>query len=96
MGDVGSLAIGGALGTLAVLSKNEIASAIIHGVFLTEIISVMLQVASFKSRGKRIFKMAPLHHHFELTGLPEPKITVRFWIVSVLFGGVALLGLKLR
>jgi phospho-N-acetylmuramoyl-pentapeptide-transferase len=56
----------------------------------------MLQVASFKARGKRIFKMAPLHHHFELLGLPEPKITVRFWIVSVLFGGVALLGLKLR
>jgi phospho-N-acetylmuramoyl-pentapeptide-transferase len=96
MGDVGSLALGGALGTLAVLSKNELASAIIHGVFLIEILSVMLQVASFKARGKRIFKMAPLHHHFELLGLPEPKITVRFWIVSVLFGGVALLGLKLR
>jgi phospho-N-acetylmuramoyl-pentapeptide-transferase len=96
MGDVGSLALGGALGTLAVLSKNELASAIIHGVFLVEILSVMLQVASFKARGKRIFKMAPLHHHFELLGLPEPKITVRFWIVSVLFGGVALLGLKLR
>jgi phospho-N-acetylmuramoyl-pentapeptide-transferase len=61
-----------------------------------EILSVMLQVASFKARGKRIFKMAPLHHHFELVGLPEPKITVRFWIISVLFGGVAILGLKLR
>ncbi len=96
MGDVGSLALGGALGTLAVLSKNELASAIIHGVFLIEILSVMLQVVSFKTRGKRIFKMAPLHHHFELLGMPEPKITVRFWIVSVLFGGVALLGLKLR
>jgi phospho-N-acetylmuramoyl-pentapeptide-transferase len=96
MGDVGSLALGGALGTLAVLSKNELASAIIHGVFLIEIVSVMLQVASFKARGKRIFKMAPLHHHFELLGLPEPKIIVRFWIISVLFGGVALLGLKLR
>ncbi|MBK7858203.1 MAG: phospho-N-acetylmuramoyl-pentapeptide-transferase [Archangiaceae bacterium] len=96
MGDVGSLALGGALGTLAVLSKNEIASAIIHGVFLTEILSVMLQVASFKSRGKRIFKMAPLHHHFELVGLPEPKIIVRFWIASVLCGGIAILGLKLR
>ncbi len=96
MGDVGSLALGGALGTLAVLSKNEIASAIIHGVFLTEILSVMLQVASFKSRGKRIFKMAPLHHHFELSGLPEPKIIVRFWIASVLCGGIAILGLKLR
>jgi phospho-N-acetylmuramoyl-pentapeptide-transferase len=96
MGDVGSLALGGALGTLAVLSKNEIASAIIHGVFLAEILSVMLQVASFKSRGKRIFKMAPLHHHFELVGLPEPKIIVRFWIASVLCGGIAILGLKLR
>ncbi len=96
MGDVGSLALGGALGTLAVLSKNEIASAIIHGVFLTEIVSVMLQVASFKARGKRIFKMAPLHHHFELVGYPEPKIIVRFWIASVLCGGIAILGLKLR
>jgi phospho-N-acetylmuramoyl-pentapeptide-transferase len=96
MGDVGSLALGGALGTLAVLSKNELLSSIIHGVFLAEIVSVMLQVASFKSRGKRIFKMAPLHHHYELVGMAEPKIIVRFWIASVLFGGIAILGLKLR
>src|SRR6185295_12148817 len=96
MGDIGALALGGALGTLAVLSKHELVSGIIHGVFLAEILSVMLQVASFKTRGKRIFKMAPVHHHFELAGLPEPKIIVRFWIASVLCGGIAILGLKLR
>jgi phospho-N-acetylmuramoyl-pentapeptide-transferase len=96
MGDVGSLALGGALGGLAVLSKNEVVSAIIHGVFFAEILSVIFQVASFKLRGKRIFRMAPLHHHFELKGLAEPKIIVRFWIVSILCGGIALLSLKLR
>lgn len=96
MGDVGSLALGGALGTLAVLSKNEIVSAIIHGVFLFEISSVMIQVASFRMTGKRVFKMAPVHHHFELKGMAEPKIIVRFWIASILCGGVALLSLKLR
>ena len=96
MGDVGSLALGGALGTLAVLSKNEVVSAIIHGVFLAEALSVMIQVASFKMTGKRVFKMAPVHHHFELKGLAEPKIIVRFWIVAILCGGVALLSLKLR
>jgi phospho-N-acetylmuramoyl-pentapeptide-transferase len=96
MGDIGSLALGGALGGLAMLSKNEVVSAIIHFVFLAEILSVMAQVASFKATGKRIFKMAPLHHHFELKGWPEPKIIVRFWIVSILCGGVALLSLKLR
>jgi phospho-N-acetylmuramoyl-pentapeptide-transferase len=96
MGDIGSLALGGALGGLAMLSKNEVVSAIIHGVFLAEILSVMIQVASFKLTGKRVFKMAPVHHHFELKGLAEPKIIVRFWIVAILCGGVALLGLKLR
>jgi phospho-N-acetylmuramoyl-pentapeptide-transferase len=96
MGDIGSLALGGSLGALAVLSKNEVVSAIIHLVFLLEILSVMLQVFWFKRTGKRIFKMAPLHHHFELKGMPEPKIIVRFWIVSILCGGVALLSLKLR
>ncbi|MFZ5471941.1 MAG: phospho-N-acetylmuramoyl-pentapeptide-transferase [Myxococcota bacterium] len=96
MGDIGSLALGGALGGLAVLSKNEVVSAIIHGVFLVEILSVMVQVASFKATGKRVFKMAPVHHHFELKGVAEPKIIVRFWIVSILCGGVALLSLKLR
>jgi phospho-N-acetylmuramoyl-pentapeptide-transferase len=96
MGDVGSLALGGALGGLAVLSKNEVVSAIIHGIFFAEALSVMIQVISFKTTGKRVFKMAPVHHHFELKGLAEPKIIVRFWIVAILCGGVALLSLKLR
>jgi phospho-N-acetylmuramoyl-pentapeptide-transferase len=73
-----------------------VVSAIIHGVFVAEILSVMLQVASFRTTGKRIFKMAPVHHHFELKGWAEPKIIVRFWIVSIFCGGVALLSLKLR
>ncbi len=96
MGDIGSLALGGGLGGMAVLSKNEVVSAIIHGVFLVEILSVMIQVVSFKTRGKRVFKMAPLHHHFELLGWPEPKIIVRFWIAAVLCGAVALATIKLR
>jgi phospho-N-acetylmuramoyl-pentapeptide-transferase len=96
MGDVGSLALGGALGTVAMLSKNEVTSAIVHGVFLAEILSVMIQVTSFKLTGKRVFKMAPLHHHFEKAGMGETKIVVRFWIVSVLLGGIALASLKLR
>jgi phospho-N-acetylmuramoyl-pentapeptide-transferase len=96
MGDIGSLALGGALGGLAVMSKNEFVSALIHGVFLVEILSVMIQVASFKTTGKRVFKMAPVHHHFELKGWAEPKIIVRFWIASILCGAVALLSIKLR
>src|SRR5215510_11612109 len=96
MGDIGSLALGGALGGLAVLSKNEVVSAIIHGVFVAEILSVMIEVASFRATGKRIFMMAPVHHHFELKGWAEPKIIVRFWIVSIFCGGIALLSLKLR
>jgi len=96
MGDIGSLALGGGLGGMAVLSKNEVVSAIIHGVFLVEILSVMIQVVSFKTRGKRVFKMAPLHHHFELSGWPEPKIIVRFWIAAVLCGAIALSTIKLR
>jgi len=96
MGDVGSLSIGGALGALAIVTKNELVSAIIHGVFLAEAVSVMLQVASFKMTGKRIFRMAPIHHHFELGGTPEPKVIVRFWIVSVLLALVGLASLKVR
>jgi phospho-N-acetylmuramoyl-pentapeptide-transferase len=96
MGDVGSLALGGALGAVAMLSKNELVSAIIHGVFLTEILSVMIQVISFKTTGKRVFKMAPIHHHFEKAGMSETKIVIRFWIVSLLLGAVALGSLKLR
>ncbi len=96
MGDVGSLALGGGLGMLAVLTKNEFASAILHGVFLAETVSVILQVWSFKTTGKRIFRMAPVHHHFELKGWAEPKIIVRFWIMSVMLAFVALLSIKLR
>jgi phospho-N-acetylmuramoyl-pentapeptide-transferase len=96
MGDVGSLALGGGLGMLAVLTKNEVDSAIIHGVFLAEALSVMLQVFWFKRTGKRIFRMAPIHHHFELEGWAEPKIIVRFWIVSIILALVALASLKVR
>lgn len=96
MGDIGALALGGALGTLAMLSKNELVSAIIHGLFLYEIVSVMIQVISFRTTGKRVFKRAPVHHHFELEGLSEPKIVVRFWIVAILCSSVALMSLKLR
>jgi phospho-N-acetylmuramoyl-pentapeptide-transferase len=96
MGDVGSLALGGGLGMLAVLTKNEFASAILHGVFLAETVSVILQVWSFKTTGRRIFRMAPIHHHFELKGWAEPKIIVRFWIMSVMLALVALLSIKLR
>jgi phospho-N-acetylmuramoyl-pentapeptide-transferase len=96
MGDVGSLALGGALGTLAVLTKNEVASAILHGVFLTETVSVIVQVTSYRTTGKRVFRMAPIHHHFELKGWAEPKIIVRFWIISIMLALVALASLKLR
>jgi phospho-N-acetylmuramoyl-pentapeptide-transferase len=96
MGDVGSLALGGALGMLAVLTKNEISSAILHGVFLVETVSVIVQVASFRYTGRRVFKMAPIHHHFELKGWAEPKIIVRFWIMSIMLALVALASLKLR
>ncbi|MFO0726876.1 MAG: phospho-N-acetylmuramoyl-pentapeptide-transferase [Myxococcota bacterium] len=97
MGDVGALGLGGALGAVAIVTKNEFVSAIVHAVFVAESVSVMLQVASFKLRGgKRIFKMAPLHHHFELSGWPEPKVIVRFWIVSALMAMIGLASLKLR
>ena len=96
MGDVGSLALGGALGAIAVLTKNEFLSAIIHGLFLVETLSVITQVISFKLTGKRVFRMAPIHHHFELKGWAEPKIIVRFWIVSIILALVGLVTLKLR
>lgn len=96
MGDVGSLSLGGALGTLAVLTKNELTLFLLGGVFVVETLSVILQVASFKLTGKRIFKMAPLHHHFELTGWAEPKIIVRFWILSIFLALLALSTLKAR
>ncbi len=96
MGDVGSLAMGGALGTVAVVTKHELVLAIAGGLFVMEAVSVMLQVVSFKLRGKRVFKMAPLHHHFELKGWQEPKVIVRFWILSVIFCLLALGTLKIR
>ncbi len=96
MGDVGSLGLGGFLGTLAVLTKNEILLVLVGGVFVAEALSVITQVASFKLTGKRVFRMAPLHHHFELKGLTETKIIVRFWIVSILLAILSLSTLKLR
>ena len=96
MGDVGSLALGGALGTIAVLVKQEIVLVLVGGIFVMETLSVILQVTSFKTTGKRIFKMSPIHHHFELLGWPEPKIIVRFWIVSIILALFALATLKLR
>lgn len=97
MGDVGSLSIGGVLGYLALLSKQELILAIVGAIFVAETLSVILQVGYFRwSGGKRIFRMAPLHHHFELKGVPESKIIIRFWILSTLLGLVALSVLKLR
>ncbi len=96
MGDVGSLALGGALGIVAVLTKHEILLALVGGIFVLETLSVIIQVASFKMTGKRVFRMAPIHHHYEKLGWSEPKIIVRFWIISVLLALVALSTLKVR
>jgi phospho-N-acetylmuramoyl-pentapeptide-transferase len=96
MGDVGSLGLGGVLGTLAVITKQEIVLAVVGGIFVMETVSVVLQVASFKLTGKRLFKMAPIHHHFELKGWPEPRIIVRFWIVGIMLALLSLATLKLR
>jgi len=96
MGDVGSLALGGGLGMLAVLTKNELLSILIGGIFFVEAVSVITQVISFKLFGRRVFLMAPIHHHFEKKGWPEPRIIVRFWIISILLALFALASLKLR
>ena len=96
MGDVGSLALGGALGTIAVVIRQEILLAVVGGVFVIEALSVIVQVASFKLTGRRVFLMAPIHHHFEKQGWAEQKIVVRFWIISIVLGLVALSSLKLR
>lgn len=96
MGDVGSLSIGGALGVIAVMLRQELVLFIMGGIFVVETMSVILQVASFKLRKKRIFRMAPLHHHFELNGWSEPKIIVRFWIITVILVLIGLATLKLR
>jgi phospho-N-acetylmuramoyl-pentapeptide-transferase len=97
MGDVGALALGAVLGTVALATKQEILLAIVGGLFVVEALSVILQVGFFKvSNGKRIFRMAPLHHHFELKGWPEPKVIVRFWIIAIILGLISLSALKLR
>ncbi|MFM8445448.1 MAG: phospho-N-acetylmuramoyl-pentapeptide-transferase [Methylococcus sp.] len=96
MGDVGALALGAALGILAVLVRQEIVLVIMGGVFVVETLSVVIQVMSFKMTGRRIFRMAPIHHHFELKGWPEPRVIVRFWIISVVLVLVGLATLKLR
>jgi phospho-N-acetylmuramoyl-pentapeptide-transferase len=96
MGDIGALALGAALGVIAVIVRQEIVLAIMGGVFVVETLSVILQVASFKLTGKRIFRMAPLHHHYELKGWPEPRVIVRFWIITVVLVLVGLATLKLR
>ena len=96
MGDLGSLTLGGILGTLAVLVRHEIVFAIMAGVFVMETLSVIIQVGSYKLRGKRVFLMAPIHHHFELKGWAEPKVIVRFWIITFVLVLFALATLKLR
>jgi len=96
MGDTGSLSLGGALGTIAVAVKHEIVLAIVGGLFVLEMVSVMVQVASFKLTGKRVFRMAPIHHHFEKKGWAEPTIVIRFWIIAVILALIGLATLKLR
>ncbi len=96
MGDVGSMALGGAIGTVAVLTKQEFLLVMVGGLFVIEAGSVIIQVASYRLTGKRVFRMAPLHHHFELAGWPEPKVIIRFWILSILFALMSLSTLKLR
>jgi phospho-N-acetylmuramoyl-pentapeptide-transferase len=96
MGDTGSLALGGALGAIAVSTKHEIVLAIIGGLFVVEALSVIIQVLYFKATGKRVFLMAPIHHHFEKLGWAEPTIVIRFWIISVILALVGLATLKVR
>ncbi|MDQ1256237.1 MAG: Phospho-N-acetylmuramoyl-pentapeptide-transferase [Candidatus Hydrogenedentes bacterium] len=96
MGDTGSLALGGVLGTMAILTKQELLLPVVAGLFVLEAASVVIQVASFKTTGKRVFRMAPLHHHFELLGWNETKVTVRFWIIAILFALLSMGSLKLR
>jgi len=96
MGDTGSLSLGGILGTVAILIKQELLLVIIGGIFVVEALSVMIQVTSFKLTGKRVFKMAPIHHHFEMLGIKESKVVMRFWIVSFILTLLSLATLKLR
>jgi phospho-N-acetylmuramoyl-pentapeptide-transferase len=96
MGDTGSLSMGGALGAIAVVTKHEIVLAIVGGLFVVETVSVIVQVASFKLTGRRVFRMAPLHHHFEKKGWKEPTIVIRFWIIAMILALAGLSTLKLR
>jgi phospho-N-acetylmuramoyl-pentapeptide-transferase len=96
MGDTGSLALGGVLGAIAVITKHELVLAVIGGLFVLEAVSVMVQVASFKLTGKRVFRMAPIHHHFEKKGWSESTIVIRFWIIAVVLAMIGLSTLKLR
>ena len=96
MGDVGALALGAVLGTMAVIVRQELVLVVMGGIFVIETLSVMIQVASFKLTGKRVFRMAPIHHHFELKGWPEPRVIVRFWIISVVLVLIGLATLKVR
>jgi phospho-N-acetylmuramoyl-pentapeptide-transferase len=96
MGDVGSLSLGAALGTIAVITKQEFLLVIVGGIFVIEALSVIIQVFFYQVRKKRVFRMAPIHHHFELKGWAEPKIIVRFWIIGIILGLVAISTLKLR
>jgi phospho-N-acetylmuramoyl-pentapeptide-transferase len=96
MGDTGSLALGGAIGAVAMSTKHEIVLAVVGGLFVVETLSVMIQVISFKLTGKRVFRMAPIHHHFEKLGWSESTVVIRFWIVAVLFALAGLATLKLR
>jgi phospho-N-acetylmuramoyl-pentapeptide-transferase len=96
MGDTGSLFLGGLLGVVALIIKQELLLIVIGGLFVAEALSVLIQVYSFRMRGKRVFKMAPIHHHFELLGWKEPKVVVRFWIAGICLSLIALASLKLR
>lgn len=96
MGDTGSLALGGVLGSIAIMTKHELVLAIIGGLFVLETVSVIVQVVSFKLTGRRVFAMAPLHHHFEKKGWSEPTIVIRFWIIAVILALIGLATLKLR
>ena len=96
MGDIGALALGAVLGCIAVIVRQELVLVLMGGIFVIETLSVMIQVASFKLTGKRVFRMAPIHHHFELKGWPEPRVIVRFWIISVILVLVGLATLKIR
>ena len=96
MGDTGSLTLGGIIGVIGVILKQELLLPFIGGVFVMEAISVILQVGSYKIRKKRIFRMAPIHHHFELMGIPESKITFRLWVIALLCGGMALIIIRIR